>query len=212
MKTTTTLHEIIQSELINSGNSEFFNENQLTFFDKDYSFVQKIMRYDEDIQKICDDMFFGNISLNTKESDLKFKREFINRFYNREIGLQTVEAFKSQVIYVFLTHFDYINYLYDELDDFIKMRNDSDTKDTGNKVADNRYLSSELPQNQINLNVENTVLDYGDLNTISRDKEDTIGNTKTQTKQYDLDNLLNSKNLLMEVFDEFDRKCFLQTW
>ena len=91
MKTTTTLHEIIQSELINSGNSEFFNENQLTFFDKDYSFVQKIMRYDEDIQKICDDMFFGHISLNTKESDLKFKREFINRFYNREIGLQTVE-------------------------------------------------------------------------------------------------------------------------
>lgn len=212
MKITTTLYDILQSELIKDGHNEFVNKNQLTFFDRDYAFIRKIMLYDEDVQSIVDDIFFQDIQLVTPESDKLFKKTFINRFYNREIGFQTVEAFSSQVVYVTLTNYDYLNNLYDNLDDYLTGKKISNTDDTGKDTSDNRYASSTLPQSLVNIDVDNTELDYGDVNNISKTKNEKTGNTKNDSNDFNIDNLIKSRGLLEEIFIDFDRKCFLQTW
>lgn len=212
MKTTTTLYEIIHSELIGQGHDEFVNNNRLVFQDSDFSFINKIMVYDEDVQAIVDDLFFKGLKLDNVESDKKFKRTFINKFYNREIAFQTLENFAAQMIYVTLSNIDYINTVYDNIEDFIlgKKENTSNTSDSN--TSDNRNLTSTLPQSNVNLNVDNSELDFGDTNTIQKTKTTSNNNNESTNVDYNLDNLLKSSALLEHVFIEYDKKCFLQIW
>lgn len=212
MKTTTTLYEIIHAELIYRGHNEFFNKNQLSFYDNDYAFIKKIMRYDEDVEEIVNDKIFQNVSLETESSDKDFKKTFINRFFNREIAQQTLEAFSSQVVYTFLMREDYLNLLYDELEDYIQGKTTNDEEGKSKEKTDNRSLSSDLPQNEINLNVDDTVLNYGNENTITRTKTEKEDSRKSEQRQFNLDDLLKTKDLLEEIFIDFDRKCFMQVW
>lgn len=204
--------DIVQSEMINRGYSEFVNDNQLTFFDKDHTFIHKLMRMDRDVKPIIDDMFFQNLKLNTYDSDVLFKQLFMNRFLNRQIAFQTVEAFSSQVVYVFLTHFDFLNYIYDELDDFIKNKTTNDGENTETSVNDFRQLMATLPQNSVNMSLDNEYVRYADENTANKNRNTRKGNTKNEQKVASLDNLLKMRNLLDEVLIDFDKKCFLQTW
>jgi len=212
MKTTTTLYEIIHSELINNGQSEFKNKHQLVFYDRDFAFIKRMMDYDDEVKEIVNNMFFQNVKLNNDSSDDMFKKTFVNRFYNREIGFQTVEAFSSQVVFNLLAKYDYINSLYDELEDYIQGKYISEDNETNKELSDNRYLSSDLPQNEINLNVDDTVLNYGNQNSISRTKNEKEGHQDHTNRQYDLENLIMSSTLIEDVFVDFDRKCFLQVW
>src|SRR5699024_9784950 len=212
MKTTTTLYEIIHSELINNGQSEFKNKHQLVFYDRDFAFIKRMMDYDDEVKEIVNNMFFQNVKLNNDSSDDMFKKTFVNRFYNREIGFQTVEAFSSQVVFNLLAKYDYINSLYDELEDYIQGKYISEDNETNKELSDNRYLSSDLPQNEINLNVDDNILNYGNQNSISRTKNEKEGHQDHTNRQYDLENLIMSSTLIEDVFVDFDRKCFLQVW
>lgn len=212
MKTTTTLLEIYQSELIYRGFNEFHSKNQLTFFSNEHAFIQKIMMYDDDVKKITNEVFFKNVILKNVDSDDIFKQTFLNRFLNRQIGFQTMEGFISQVVYTTLANYDYISTLFDNLYDYVDGKKESETDNTLIDKSDNRYLESELPQREVNLNVDNTVLDYGDRNTISRNKQDRTGNEKSVATDLNIDNLIKSNNLIDELFDKFDSKCFLQIW
>lgn len=212
MKITTTLYEIIHSELINSGHDEFVNKHNLTFFNKEYAFIQKIMSYDNDVHKIVDELFFNNIKLNDPVSDRNFKKTFINKFYNRQIAYQTVEVFTSQVIYTLMINIDYLNSLYDNLDDFILGKTNSKNDDNGTDINDNRYANATLPQDQVNTNIDNLELDFADTNSISRTKSEKTGQSNSLSTNHSLDQLLKSSGLLDSVFIEFDKKCFLQVW
>src|SRR5699024_5058452 len=63
-------------------------------------------------------------------------------------------------------------------------------------------------------------MDHATDNTISRNKQknkqetegETSGKTESENKTYQLDELLKSNGLLEQVYDIFDRKCFLQVW
>ena len=65
--------------------------------------------------------------------------------------------------------------------------NTQDTNQTvkGNTTSDNRQASSDLPQNRVNLDVNNTVMSTANNNDISRNKQtnsqDTDGTTKNKT-------------------------------
>lgn len=212
MRNTTFLMDIIHSELIANGHNEFKNNHHLTFFEKDFSFIQKVLRYDEDVEKIVNETFFTNCKLKSVESDRRFKKAFINRFLNREIAFQTVETFNGMVSYVFLLHEDFLNEFFDNLDDYLHAKNTNDELGKSTDVTDNRYLSSSLPQSEVNLNVEDTELSYGDTNTISKTKSEKDNTGKRESKQYTLDELFKIDNVLESVFDDFDKKCFLQIW
>lgn len=322
---TTTLNEYLQSELQKRGHSEFYNAGRLTFNKSKYGFIQKILKYDHDVSCIVDECIFKGFKLENDKVDKHFKKMFITRFLDREINRQTIDAFSSQVLYVTLTHEEYIDkvfgseyYKYFEQhvdfngdtvgnvtdhstehgettqsqdnntkdiysdeshnthsdnslttsNDTSNNTNSSDTKNSGSSTDDNRSANATLPQSEVNINVDNTSLNYADENTISRNKNvnnsdttntgesetknngtsettssgksdtngsgdrnsdfkgltdgesdnernatsDNTSNTKTLTKSYLLDNLKTIYDMKEQLYNTYDKKCFLHIW
>src|SRR5699024_8141846 len=147
---------------------------------------------------------------------------------NRQINRQTVEAVKMELLSTLISNETFINTLYDDLDKYIEQTNTTNgetnqiNKELNDRstTTDNRQACADLPQSSTNLDVDNTVMDHATDNTISRNKQknkqetegETSGKTESENKTYQLDELLKSNGLLEQVYDIFDRKCFLQVW
>ena len=259
--TTTTLYKIVQSELYALGHDHEIvdKEGNLVFFDNDFQVMSKIMSYDSDIENIVDRLF-NHMKLNNTIHDQHFKKTFFYRFINREINRQTVESFMFELMSTFLQQQDYINRVYTDMEKYIlgysetndnsnqdsndlktsnsknNYSNTSESTSTGNTTTDNRQASSDLPQNRVNLDVNNTVMSTANNNDISRNKQNNSQkNTDDQTsinetentdqseshssgvsnsisKTYQLDQLFKTNNVLERIMNEFDKKCFLQFW
>src|SRR5699024_8533902 len=123
---------------------------------------------------------------------------------------------------------DYINRVYTDLDDYVTQKNtsesentqDNDQTNTSTNTSNNRQAFTDLPQNQVNIDVDNTELDYATDNTITKNKQEneqqtkgnTKGNSHTENKNYNLDELFKSNGLLEQILSVFDSKCFMQVW
>lgn len=211
-KTTTTIFEIIKSELIHSGKKEFYNDNKLTFFDDDFQFIKKIAKYDKDVELIVTKRIFLDFYFDNKELDIFFKQTFCNMFSNREIGRQTLEDFAMVLQTNMLTMQEYIILLYENYKDMLKGKSQT-TSIRNNETSDAyRNLYSTLPQDNVNLNVKDTVLNYGDNNTISLTQNESNAVNNDTTIKFDLDTLLKSKLIFKDIFYEIDKTCFLQKW
>lgn len=225
---TTTLYNVIRSELIKEGFNEFVDEDgELILFEEENQFMTKILSYDEDIKHIINRLFTG-VSLTHRENDEHFKKAFLYRFLNRKINFQTVESFRVSLLSTFLTNQKFINTVYDELDQYIyqKQLNDNINNQTnkqqsdGSTTTDNRQAYAQLPQNNVQIDVNSTIMESANDNTISRNKQvnqqentgETLGESQSESKSYQLDELLKSSQLIENIFNEFDRKCFLQVW
>lgn len=212
-KTTTSLFELIQSELIISGKNEFINKGKLTFFDDKYAFIKKIIDYDKDVQEIVDKQIFRGYKISDSlNGDLLFKKTFVNRFMNREIARQTKEDFSSQVIQTSLVLDKYLSLIYGDLDKYIKNTNTSRGSSGKNGITDNRSADAELPQTEVNIDVDKTVLYYADKNNIARSKYKDDENNENTSNSFDLDSVIKTLDMYELVFIEFDKKCFLQIW
>lgn len=227
-KHTTTLYEIIESELQRLGLNEFVNNDRISFNNSEYAFMQKMLYFDDDVKQIVDRVFFKGFMFNDERIDRYFKESFTLRFLYREIGRQTVESFASQVLYITMTHEDYIYRVYgSDMYKYIEQVTDTQSTDIGKALEnaieqgqtkdrqqdkgheeykdyedtitksfdDNRTAESTLPQSKVNIDVDNTVLDYADTNTISRDKNtsETVSE-KTGTKDNTFDSLRNGES------------------
>lgn len=291
---TTTINEYINSELEKTGQNEFIDKDgNLVFFDEEFQFIQKILKYDDDVHNIVTNKIFKGYKLSNDSVDRYFKKAFITRFLDREIGRQTIEAFSSQLLYVTLTHQEYIetvfgseyhkyfeqhvDYNTDTVGNTIeqstehgetKQTQNTNTKDThsdqsntthsdtsstkGQTTSDDRSAVATLPQSEVNINVNNTELSYADTNNISKNKgtsssnvessgqsetissgnrnsdfngltdglsdsernaqADNTSNTKSLTKTYLLDNLKTIYDMKEQLYNTYDRKCFLHIW
>lgn len=122
MMITTTLYNIIQSELIKKGFNEIVDhEGNLIYFDNDKQFMKKIFSYDQDISDIVNDLFNGS-TLEDEEIDLHFKRSFFYRFINRQINKQTIESFKFELLSTFLMNEQFINRVYSDMEDYLTQK------------------------------------------------------------------------------------------
>ena len=225
---TTTLFNVIRSELIKKGLNEFVDdEGNLVLFNEEHQFMTKIFSYDEDVSEIVDNLFSG-LSLKDPDHDLHFKKTFIYRFINRRINRQTIESFKLELLSVFLTHQDYINRVYMDMEKYVTQTatSESQNKQTnqqqtdGTTTSDNRSAFADLPQTAVNLDVDNTIMQYPSDNTISRHKQTnrqqtdgtTTNESNSENKMYQLDVLLKSNGILENILNIFDVKCFMQVW
>ena len=225
---TTTIYNIVHSELIKKGLNEFVDEDDnLIYFDSDLQFMNKIFSYDEDVYEIVDDLFNG-MKLDDPVHDEHFKRNFLYRFINRQINRQTIESFKLELLSVFMSNKTYINMVYEDLEDHILQKNisHSDNEQNNNQVnsgsttTDNRSAFSDLPQSQSNLDVNDTSMSYATDNTISRNKQtnhqqtdgSTSNESNSENRSYSLDELFKSNGVLENILNIFDIKCFLQVF
>ena len=233
---TTTIFKIIQSELMKNEHYEIVTPDDTQYFDPPLDFIwyddekqftTKILKYDDDVSEIVNHLF-GGLSLIDKEHDKHFKKSFVNRFVNRQINRQTIESFKMELVATFLSHEDFINTVYEDIEKYIQQTNTTKQEtnqinkqlNDGTSTTDNRQAFADLPQSSTNLDVDNTIMDHATDNTISRNKQtdkqetegETSGKNESENKTYQLDELLKSNGLLEQVYDIFDRKCFLQVW
>lgn len=225
---TTTLFNVIKSELINEGFNEFVDDDgKLIFFDQEQQFMTKMLTYDDDVSNIVDRLFTG-ASLTNRENDEHFKKTFLMRFLNRQINFQTVESFRVALLSTFLMNQHYMNTVYTDLDNYITQSqiNENTNKQTneqrtdGSTTADNRQAYAQLPQNNVQLDVDSTIMESANDNTISRNKQinqqentgETTGESRSENKSYQLNELLKASTIMENIFNEFDRKCFLQVW
>ena len=244
--------------MFKKGHKEIFNDKgELIFFDSESQIMGKVMNYDDDVSDIIDDLFIG-YGLKNQAYDHHFKKTFMYRFINREINRQTVESFKLSLMSTFLQQQEYINRVYTDMEKYIlgysetnddnkqdsndlktstsqsNSSNNSESTSTGNTTTGNRQARSDLPQSNINLDVNNTVMSSANENDISRNKQkNSQTNTDEQTssnetenedqseshssgesnsisRTYQLDQLFKTNNVLERIMNEFDKKCFMQ--
>lgn len=224
----TTLFDYMRSELIKAGLNEFVDKDgNLIFFEEEHQFLGKIFSYDPEIAKIVDKLFSG-YTLDDPAFDQHFKRGFITRFVNRRIGRQTVDSFRMALLSTFLTNQRYINAIYQDLDKYIHQQQDATSNtdqinnqtNDGSSLTDNRSAFANLPQNNVQLDVDNTIMTTADDNTVSRNKQtntqETNGrstaNTNSENRSYMLEQLFKTQGLEGQIYDEFDKKCFNQLW
>ena len=258
--TTATLYNVIHSELIKSGFNEVVDYNgKLVYFDDNNQFMTKMLKYDDDVAEIVDTLFL-NQSLKNPVHDQHFKQSFMTRFLNRQINAQTIDSFKMLLISTFKTYESHLNTVYDELDKFIKQEsiseresnsaasdtsnsqsNQNNTQETQsetttNNTSDTRSAQAELPQNNVQIDLNDTTMNSADRTDMNRTKQDnlstgkdnTSGNTSSQTESntqsnvtsndsnqsymYRLDELFKSRHVFDVILKEFDSRCFLQFW
>jgi len=240
---TPNLYDVIHSELDLRGFNELENNGKWTFHDPSFSFMKKISDYDKDIQDIMEGLIFKGERLIDENADKHFKKTFLLHFLNKSINAQTIEDFSMKVRTTFLMNDEFINHIYD-INSFLTNEqtseqtgeNDSITKgktkneQTGKNegVNENRNARTDLPQSQVNVNLDDTELDYANEFNLSKSKDgatnentsigenenETIGKTKGNTisRQYSMDNLIKIKGLLESVFIEFEKNCFMQVF
>lgn len=209
MKTTSTLYSYIITELQNQGKSELVDNHQLTFYDDEYAFIKKMFRLDDDVLQILNDKIFIGFSLENKEHDKQFKRLFLNTFYAREWNRQTVEDFASRVLFVCLSHEQYLNTIYTSANDYMKGKSTSNNNSKGNTLSDNRSTHTTLSDNEVNVDVDKTTLDYADEFSLNRNRNKSDNTTDSESYNYSIDALLKSKNIFMEMMNTFERNCFI---
>lgn len=210
-KTTIILNDYLISELQKMGHSDVIAEDKqhLLSTGSRLTFMKKILHFDEDVYNIMNNLFLEN-ELDNITSDKNFKRAFTLYFLNREIAGQTIELFSAKLFQAFESQKKMINVYYDELDSYLNNVTDSSSDETGGTLEKYRQLSTTLPQDIAQMNVDEDMFEYPDDNQASNRKTDKNGKTTSKTSQKNLDNLMKLHGLLDSIFNVFDRKCFLQ--
>lgn len=208
VQTTTKIKDILQSELIKHGHNEWVNKvdgkTQLTDHNRTFAFIYKIMEYDKDVDEIVTEEFFNRVRLSNIDADKYFKKMFCNKFIDREIAPQTVEAFASRVTVLYLQRATEIVVLYEKLEDFFlgKMTSNSHDRSGYNQ------LTATLPQDEVNMDLTADTQDYADDNSINRAFDD---NNRVSTTA-NPDNIAKLAKVWEEIFVDFDLSCFLQIY
>lgn len=176
---TTTMNEYLNGELERIGFNEFVNDGKLTFFDDEFQFIQKILRFDKDVQEIVTRKIFKNFRFADEMVDKHFKEAFVTRFLDREINRQTIEAFASQVLYVTITHEEYIHTVFSaDYMKYIEAHNTTDTLDLSNSIAQELQNQNTTENNK---GEEHQKFVGNEVNdTTSEFHEDTTGHEDTK--------------------------------
>lgn len=216
MKTITTLSEIIRSELIRRGFSDFENKNKsrVIFYDDDAPFIKKCMNYDKDVDDIVTIKFFINNRLENLDYDKEFKKLWLNRFLSHEIGFQTMERFASENTMCFLKLEKQIFNYYENFNKYLTGNTNTTSSGTDTKNSEMRNLESTLPQSEINLNVDDDILNYGDSNTLQKTKDNGLTTNKSSSNNFAINNLEQAIKLdyMQKILNKFEKKCFLKIW
>lgn len=225
MKTTATISEIITSEWKKSGQDEIMKDDRFVKFGSDDVLSFKILEYkDENLKSVIDHAIFGNFKYNDNDVDNFVKKTFINQFWYREIGFQTLDLFRQKLLAELFKSEKYISTLYTDYNDYLSGHNTTSQDTNGSSTNkntnqnDNRQGYIDLPQDTVNYDVDNTILPYATNATYSRVKDNVEGsatnsnNTNTSSNSKNATVFKEMESLLDDFFIKLDKKLFLHVW
>lgn len=207
VKTTTRLYDIIygelechRAEIYRSNNQLIFNQNNL---------MRKTLEYKDPyfINMLRETLFYGTTTINQRE---RFEREFLQRFINRVIKYQTVDLFSTYIATFVSEYQELINYCYDKYDLLVTGQVDTVSHNNSTSTNKSNSIYSNLPQNQINMNLDIDTLDYADDNTITKNRATNSGTDKSTSSAYDIEALSKISALKEQIFRDMDKLLFSQ--
>lgn len=161
------------------------------------------------IKILQDNLFYGTRTINQRE---RFEREFLQRFINRTIKFQTVDLFSSYLASFVSEYQELINYCYDKYDMLVTGQVDTVSNNNSTSTNKSNSIYSNLPQNQINMSLENDTLEYADDNTITKSRATNSGTDKSTSSAYDIDALNKISALKEQIFKDMDSLLFSQLY
>lgn len=216
MKTTASLMDIIQTELINNGLNEFVNKvdgaTQITRNDDKFTFIRKVAQYDDDVQAVVNRTFFMNFKFKNDTTDLFFKRSFVTRFLDRQIGNQTVDLFANHLVSFSILNEAFIDNLVMNFEKYLNGDSSTETKNTTNEKDGHNDANITLPQDNVSLDLTKNTADYADTNDIYRAFADTVATGNNHSNAYNADVLDKMAEQWDNLMYRFDKKLFLQIW
>lgn len=189
-------------------------KNQITFFDDNYSYFKKISNFNDETYKLMNKYFFKDNVLKSEKADKEIKKIFFARFLNREIGRQTFEIFLTELVHILYLYDDVLSFYYDNIEKYIATQKITKNNNSNENIVNNRSIFSTLPQENLNLDVNNDYMQYGDNNTISKTENLQKGVGENVLSDFDynvIKNIINN-NIIEKIFNKIDKKCFLQVW
>lgn len=207
MKTTTRLYDIIYGELERQRVEIYRTNNQIIF--NQNNLMRKTLEYKDPnfIKMLQETFFYGTSAINQRE---RFEREFLQRFINRVIKYQTVDLFSTYLASFVSEYKELINYTYDKYDMLVTGQVDTVSNNNSTSTNKSNSIYSNLPQNQINMNLDIDTLDYADDNTITKSRGTNSGTDKSTSSAYDIDALSKISALKEQIFKDMDSLLFSQ--
>ena len=209
MKTTSRLYDIIYGELERHRAEIYRSNNQLIF--NQNNLMKKTLEYKDTyfIKMLQENIFYGTSNINQRE---RFEREFLQRFINRVIKYQTVDLFSIYLASFVSEYQELINYTYDKYDMLVTGQVETVSNNNSTSTNKSNSIYSNLPQNQINLNLDIDKLEYADDNTISKSRATNSGTDKSTSTAYDIDALSKLSALKEQIFKDMDNLLFSQIY
>ena len=209
MKTTTRLYDIIYGEL-ETHRAEIYRSNNQIIFNQN-NLMRKTLEYKDPyfIKMLQETLFFGTSNINQRE---RFEREFLQRFINRVIKYQTVDLFSVYLATFVSEYQELINYCYDKYDMLVLGQVDTVSNNNSTSTNKTNSIYSNLPQNQINIDLDIDSLDYADDNTISKSRATNSGTDRSTSSAYDIEALSKISALKEQIFKDMDRLLFSQLY
>ena len=209
MKTTTRLYDIICGEL-DRHRVEIYRSNNQIIYNQANLMIKTLEYKDPNFIKILQEtLFYGTSNINQRE---RFEREFLQRFINRVIKFQTVALFSTYLASFVSEYQELINYCYDKYDMLVTAQVETVSNNNSTSTNKSNSIYSNLPQNQINMNLDIDTLDYADDNTISKSRATNSGTDRSTSSAYDIEALRNISSLKEQIFKDMDSLLFSQIY
>ena len=209
VKTTSRLYDIIYGELDRHRVEIYRSNNQIIF--NQANLMRKTLEYKDPnfIKMLQDTLFYGTSNINQRE---RFEREFLQRFINRVIKFQTVDLFTTYLASFVSEYQEIINYTYDKYDMLVTGQVETVSNNNSTSTNKTNSIYSNLPQNQINMNLDIDTLDYADDNTISKSRATNNGTDRSTSSAYDIEALSKISALKEQIFKDMDNLLFSQIY
>ena len=209
VKTTTRLYDIICGELDRHRAEIYRSNNQIIF--NQANLMRKTLEYKDPnfIKMLQETLFYGTSNINQRQ---RFEREFLQRFINRVIKFQTVDLFSTYLASFVSEYQEIINYTYDRYDMLVTGQVETVSNNNSTSTNKSNSIYSNLPQNQINMNLDIDTLDYADDNTISKSRATNSGTDRSTSSAYDIEALSKISALKEQIFKDMDSLLFSQLY
>ena len=207
VKTTSRLYDIIYGELERHRAEIYRTNNQIIF--NQANLMRKTLEYKDPyfIKMLQETLFYATSNINQRE---RFEREFLQRFINRVIKYQTVDLFSTYLASFISEYQELINYTYDKFDMLVTGQVETVSNNNSTSTNKSNSIFSNLPQNQINMNLDIDTLDYADDNTISKTRATNSGTDRSTSSAYDIEALSKISALKEQIFNDMDSLLFSQ--
>lgn len=209
MKTTSRLYDIIYGEL-ETHRAEIYRSNNQIIFNQN-NLMRKTLEYKDPyfIKMLQETLFYGTSNINQRE---RFEREFLQRFINRVIKYQTIDLFSTYLASFISEYQELINYTYDKYDMLATGQVETVSNNNSTSINKSNSIYSNLPQNQIIMNLDIDTLDYADDNTISKSRATNSGTDRSTSNAYDIEALSKISALKEQIFKDMDSLLFSQLY